>query len=94
MLHRVENQIKKEIFHEYLSRERTTHRMTELIIAMGDINGHVNRNIDGFQGEHGGFSIGTRNQEGRMLLEFCILNLCIANTWFRKADNEKITYGS
>ena len=30
-----------------------------------------------------------------MLLEFYYAkHLCIANTWFRKADNKKITYGS
>ena len=62
---------------------------------MGDLNGHVGRNIEGFQGVHGGFSIGERNQEGRMLLEFCYAkHLCIANTWLRKADKKKIAYGS
>ena len=55
--------------------------MSELIIGMGDLNGHVGRNSDGFQGAHGGFSIGKRNQEGKMLLEFCdAKHLCIANT--------------
>ena len=29
------------------------------------------KNIDGFQGAHGGFNICERNQEGRTLLEFC-----------------------
>ena len=30
-----------------------------------------------------------------MLLEFCDAKyLCIANTWSRKADKKKITYGS
>ena len=48
----------KEFFYEDLSREWTTHHMSELIIGMGDFNGHVARNIDGFQGVHGGFSIG------------------------------------
>ena len=69
--------------------------MSELIIGMGGLNGHVGRNIDGFQGVYGGFSIGKRNQDGRILLEFCdAKQLCIANTWLRKADKEKITYGS
>ena len=61
--------------------------MSELIIGMGDFNRHVGRNIDGYQGVHGGFCIGERKQEGRMLLEFCDARyLCIASTWFRKAD--------
>ena len=62
---------------------------------MGDIIGRDGRNIDGFQGVHGGFSIGERNQEGRVLLEFCDAKyLCIANTWCRMADKNKMTYGS
>ena len=72
MLHKVENQWKKKIFFsEYLSREWITHHTSELIIVMGDLNVHVGRGIDGSQGVHGGLSIGNRNQEGRMLLEFC-----------------------
>ena len=45
--------------------------MSELIIGMGDPNGHIGRNIDGCQGFHGVFIIGKGNHEGRMLLEFC-----------------------
>ena len=35
---------------EDLSREWATHHTRELIIGMGDINGHVGRNIDELQG--------------------------------------------
>ena len=85
----------REFFYEDLSAEWTTHHTSELIIGMRDFNGHVGRNIDGFQGVNGGFSIGERNQDGRMLLEFCdAKHLYIANAWFRKADNKKIHYGS
>ena len=41
--------------------------MSELIIGMGNLNGHVDRNIDELQRIHGGFTIGKKNQEGRML---------------------------
>ena len=69
--------------------------MIKLIIRMKDLNGHIGRNIDGFQGVHRRSSIGKRNQEGRMLLEFCdAKHLCIANIWPRKADKKKITIGS
>ena len=61
--------------------------MSELIFGMGDVCGHVGRNIDGFMGVNEGLSVGGRNQEGRMLL-------CIANAWFGKADKKKIAYGS
>ena len=36
------------MLYEDLSKERTTHHMSELIIGMGNHNGHVDRNIDGF----------------------------------------------
>ena len=57
-------------FYEDLSREYTIHHTSELNIGMGDINGHVGRNIDGILSDHGGVSILNRNQEGRMLIEF------------------------
>ena len=63
--------------------------MSELIIGMGDFSGH-GRKIDGFLGVHGESNISERHQEGRMLLEFCdAKHLCIAKTWFRKADKKR-----
>ena len=59
---------RKIIFYEDLSREWTTHHTSELNIVIGNHNGHVGRNIDGFHAVHRGISIGERNQEGRMLL--------------------------
>ena len=62
---------------------------------MGDFKGHASRSIVGFLGVHGGHSIGQRNEEGRMLLEFCnAKNFCIVSTWLRMTDKKKITYGS
>ena len=82
----------RNIKNEVLSREWTTHHTSELINAIGDVNGHVGRNIDGFQGVIVGFSISERNQERRMLLEFCdAKHVCIANTWLRKADKKEKT---
>ena len=40
----------KEISYEDTSREWATHHLSELIIGMGDLNEHVGRNIDEFQG--------------------------------------------
>ena len=49
---------------------------------------------EGFDGVHGGNGIGKRNAEGR-LLEFCDeKELCVANTWFKKADKRKFTYST
>ena len=53
---------------------------------MGDFNGHVGKRIEGYEGVHGGNGIGKRSVERKMLLEFCDeKELCIVNTWFRKA---------
>ena len=36
-----------------------------------------------------------RNMDGRRLLEFCDKkDLCVANTWFRKPENRKVTYSA
>ena len=46
MLHKVENRWKnKKIFYEDVSREWTTHHTSELIIGMGDFNGHIGKTL-------------------------------------------------
>ena len=62
MLHKVENRWKKDFFNEDLSREWTTHHMSELVIGIVDNNRHDGKNIDGFQGVHRGLSVGKGNQ--------------------------------
>ena len=39
---------------------------------LGDLKGHIGRHIDGFDGVHGGYAVGQRNLERRMILEFCL----------------------
>ena len=66
---------------------------SEVILGMGDFNGHVGRRIDGFGSVHGGYRVGKRNVEWRRLLKFCDeKELCVANTWFEKKEQRKITY--
>ena len=48
------------------------HTADDLVICLGDFNGHVGRHIDGVDGEHRGYGVGQRNLEGRMLLGFCL----------------------
>ena len=45
----------------------------EVIVVEGDLNGHVGRNADGFEGVHGGYRYGVRNGEGERILEFADL---------------------
>ena len=40
----------------------------EIVMFLGDFNGHVVRHSDGFDGVNGGYGAGQRMLEGRMLL--------------------------
>ena len=42
----------------------------ELVLGLGDFNGHVKKCGEGCEGIHAGYGIGKRNAEGRMLLDF------------------------
>ena len=54
----------------------------DLVMCLGDFNGHVDRHIAGFDGVHEGYGVGQRNLEGRMILEFCLL--CAVSTGLRE----------
>ena len=54
------------------------HSADDLVMSLGDFNGHVGRHIDG------GHGVDQGNSEGRMLLGFCLeKELCVTNTWFK-----------
>ena len=60
------------------------HREGDLVMCLGDFNGHIGRNFDG---------VGLINFEGRLLLEFCLeKELCISNTWLRREEKRKVTF--
>ena len=44
------------------------HSADDLVMCLGDFNGHVGKHIDGFDGVHGGYGVGQSNLEGKMLL--------------------------
>ena len=39
------------------------HSADDLVMCLGDINGHIRRHIDGFDAIHGGYGVGQRNLE-------------------------------
>ena len=85
----------KHRFYDELAGEYELQNPSEVVFGLGDFNGHVGEEIEGFEGVHGGNGIGKRNAEGRMLLEFRDKReLCVANTWFKKTDKRKITFKS
>ena len=59
----------KQSFYDELKCEWDMHSACDLVMCLDDFNGHVDRYIDGF---NGGYGVGQRYFEGRMLLEFCL----------------------
>ena len=83
----------KEKFYEEMARGCEVENANEVLICLGDLNGHIGKEVDGFEGLHGGFGIGKRNLEGKLLLEFCVeKDLCVGNSWFKKKDSGKVTF--
>ena len=66
-------------------------KANELVLGLGNFNGHVGKCAEGFEGIHGGYGIGKRNAEGRTLLDICDhKELSVANTWNKK-NKRKVT---
>ena len=85
----------QERFFEEMVHEWSMANANELVLGLGDFNGHVEKCAEGFEGIHGGYGIVYRNAEGRMLLEFRDQKeLCVANTWYKKKDKRKVIYSS
>jgi hypothetical protein len=60
-----------------------------------DLNGHVGSTRVGFDGVHGGFGCGSRNQEGKGILNFALAyDLIVANTLFRKRVSHLVIFSS
>ena len=67
----------------------------EVLIILGDWNGHVGAAADGYEDAHGGHGFGERNPEGVRILQFALANnLTVGNTQFIKRDTHLITYTS
>ena len=70
-------------------------KKTERIMLGGDLNGHVGKEGDGYEGVHGGQGCGMRNAEGERILELCeAAGMIVSDTQFRKADSKLISYSS
>src|ERR1041384_3289779 len=65
------------------------------IFIGGDLNGHVGKDNNGYGKVHGGFGFGTRNEEGKSILDFVVAyDLVLANTCFKKRESHLITFKS
>jgi hypothetical protein len=60
--------------------------ISEKLFVEEDLNRHVSSTRVGFDGVHGGFRYGSRNQEGEGILNFPLAyDLIVANTLFKKS---------
>jgi hypothetical protein len=67
----------------------------EKLFIGGDLNGHVGSTRVSFDGVHGGFGYGSRNQEEEGILNFALAyNLFVANTLFRKRASHLVTFSN
>ena len=57
----------REIYEEMVC-EWSMANANEMVLGLGNFNGHVGKCAEGFEGIHGGCGIGKRNVERRMLL--------------------------
>lgn len=82
-------------FYDELQCTVTKIPSSEILIPVGDFNGHVGAEASGFEEVHGGQGFGARNVDGERILEFALANdLFIGNTHFKKRDSHLATYSS
>jgi hypothetical protein len=69
--------------------------ISENLFIGGDLNGQVGSTRVSFDGVHGGFGYGSRNQEGDGILNFALAyDLIVVNTLFRKRVSHLVTFSS
>jgi hypothetical protein len=89
------NESIKRQFWEQLDALVSSAPISEKLFIGGDLNGHVGSTRVGFDGVHGGFGYGSRNQEGEGILNFALAyDLFVTNTLFRKRVSHLVTFNS
>ena len=53
------------------------HSADELVMCLVDFNGHMGRNIDRFDAIRGGYCVGQKNLEGKMLSQLALKKIFI-----------------
>ena len=85
----------KECFYGQLQYAVTNVPATEILIPVGDWQGHVGPAAGVLSNVHGGPGVGTHNMDSERVLEFAITNgLCGGHSWFEKRDLYIMTYCS
>ena len=82
-------------FYDDVSEEIGQAGLNEFVMLLGDLNGHVGADADGYEGVHGGCGYGIRNEEGCRVLELVDAHsMVVGNTLFTKEPERMITYRS
>ena len=68
---------------------------SEVLVIGGDLNGHVGKDCDGYDGVHGGHGYGERNEEEKKILDMVQKKeLLVCSTRYRKREKHFITFSS
>jgi hypothetical protein len=82
-------------FYDDVSEEIEQAGPDEFVMLLGDLNGHAGTSADGYEGVHGGYGYGVRNEEGCRVLELADAHsMVIGNTLFTREAARLITYRS
>ncbi|ESO00357.1 hypothetical protein HELRODRAFT_175767 [Helobdella robusta] len=85
----------KDRFYDDVSDEIGQARLDEFVVLLGNLNGHVGADADGYEGVHRGWGYGIRNEKGRRVLELADAHsMVVGNTWFTREPARLITYRS
>ena len=89
------SQIEKEEFWRQVEGVIMSTGINQEVIVGGDMNGHVGQVANGFHEAHGNFGYGTRNAEGKRILEFAeAMEYVVTSTLFKKRQSHLVTYES
>ena len=89
------DKIVKDTFYDQLHDTIRKVSDAETIVICGDLNGHIGKDANGYEGIHGGHGYEIQNKEGENILEFAVAhNLVVGNSCFTKKDSHLITYQS
>ena len=82
-----------EEFYSQLEEETHTVRTNEIVIVIGDFNSKIGSDPTGYEDVIGKFGLGTQNERGERMLEFCQTNqLAITNTYFYHRHQRRHTW--
>jgi hypothetical protein len=83
----------KDQFYDDVSEEIGQSASDEFVMLLGDLNGHVGANAEGYEGVHGGFGYGVWNEEGCRVLELGDAHsMVVGNIIYKRATARLVTY--